>query len=185
MPFHHCLHHTGSLGFVRVVQWSRERIHKEGYLCFLRFTPCLLWLLHKFHFLTAPVATTGRVSCMHTNPLFLYLLNWATPPPLHSCSLHWVNHHTTPVFVALKPTGEVIVPGLLFTGIISPWQNTWPRHSCTPITSSTTHQLRAAQRTAVTNSLSPWQNPCPIHLCAPITSSSELQTPPPGVLLFP
>ena len=91
----------------------------------------------------------------------------------------------TPVFVALKPTGEVIVPGLLFKGIISPWRNTWPRHSCTPITSSTTHQLRAAQRTAVTNSLSPWQNPCPIHLCAPFTSSSELQTPPPGVLLSP
>ena len=59
----------GSLGFVRVspeaVQWLQDRIHKIG-ICFfsgyhlVSEVPrmdcvCLLWLLHKFHFLTAPL----------------------------------------------------------------------------------------------------------------------------------
>ena len=61
-PFHHYLHHKGSLGFVRVVQWSRERIHKEGFVFTQVYSVFTLVIAQKFHFLTAPVATTGRVS---------------------------------------------------------------------------------------------------------------------------
>ena len=77
LPFHHYFHHKDHLVSLeyhqkQCIQWSQDRIHKIGISVFSGYhlvsevprmdCVCLLWLLHKFHFLTAPVATTGRVS---------------------------------------------------------------------------------------------------------------------------
>ena len=49
---------------------------------FTKEGPCLLWLLHKFHFLTGPLVPPREGRAAHTNPPhpLLYLLNCAQTP---------------------------------------------------------------------------------------------------------